>query len=253
MTSYEVKIQQFAGPLGKLLELIEEKKLEITAISLAEVTADFLRYIKSLSSEGGGNTAPGIIADFLVVAAKLVLIKSKVLLPMLELSKDEEEDIKDLEGRLRIYREFKQASEYVRKLWDKNSPAYARPLFMSMGEQSIFYPPENLKISDLAKAINNLAAVLKILLPEEQTIKRTAVTIEQKMEELLNRFKEAGPPSGEASQHSFRGMSGQKARHEVIVLFLAILHLLKDRFINVEQGGQFDDIVISSSGQKQNV
>ena len=233
--NYEVKTQQFAGPLGKLLELIEEKKMEITAVSLAEVTADFLRYVKTLEK-----ASPGAIADFLVVAAKLVLIKSKALLPMLELSKDEEEDIKDLEGRLRIYREFKQASEHIRRFWDKNRPAYARPLFMSMGERSIFYPPEDLKISDLARAVNNLAAIIKILLPEEQTIKRTVVSIEQKIEELLNRFKEAG-------QHSFRTMSGQKARHEVIVLFLAILHLLKERIINVEQGSQFEDIIIQKS------
>ncbi|MDO8466844.1 MAG: segregation/condensation protein A [bacterium] len=235
MTNYEVKTQQFAGPLGKLLELIEEKKLEITAVSLAEVTADFLRYVKTLEK-----TAPGVIADFLVVAAKLVLIKSKALLPMLELSKDEEEDIKDLEGRLRIYREFKQASGFIKNLWDRNVSAYARPLFFSLGEQSIFYPPEDLKISDLARAVNNLAAILKVLLPEEQTVKRTVVTIEQKMEELLNRFKDAG-------QHSFRTMSGQKARHEVIILFLAILHLLKERIINVEQGSQFEDMVIQKS------
>lgn len=244
MTNYEVKLLQFSGPLGKLLELIEEKKLEITTINLAEVTADFLKYAKSLEK-----SAPSLIADFIVVAAKLVLIKSKVLLPMLELSKEEEEDIKDLEGRLRIYREFKVASEHIKKLWDKNSPAHARPLFLNMGGRGhlpagrqVFYPPENLKLGDLARAINNLAAVLKILLPEEQTVRRTVVTIEQKIEELLNRLQAAG-------QHSFRTMSEQKTRNEVIVLFLAILHLLKDRLINVEQGDRFSDIVI----QKQNV
>ncbi len=234
-TNYEVKLQQFSGPMGKLLELIEEKKLEITAISLAEVTADFLRYVKTLEK-----SAPGLIADFLVVAAKLVLIKSKVLLPMLELSKEEEEDIKDLEGRLRIYREFKLASEHIRKLWDKDRPAYARPLFLGLGEQSVFYPPESLKLSDLTRAINNLAAVLKVLLPEEQTIKKAVITIEQKIEELLNRLKAAG-------QHSFRTMADQKTRNEVIVLFLAILHLLKDRIINVEQGDRFSDIVIQKT------
>lgn len=245
MTKYEVKLQQFSGPLGKLLELIEEKQLEITSINLAEVTGDFLNYVKTLSSAqstGGEKSTPSLIADFLVVAARLVLIKSKVLLPMLELSKEEEEDIKDLEGRLRIYREFKAASEHIKKLWDKNSPAYARPLFLNLGERSIFYPPENLKLGDLANAVNNLAAVLKVLLPEEQTVKRAVVTIEQKIEELLNRLKAAG-------QHSFRNMSEQKTRNEVIVLFLAILHLLKDRLINVEQGNQFSDIVISSEGR----
>ncbi|MDP1719269.1 MAG: segregation/condensation protein A [bacterium] len=233
MNTYEVKLQQFSGPLGKLLELIEEKKLEITSVNLADVTADFLRYVKTLEK-----SAPALIADFLVVAARLVLIKSKVLLPMLELSKDEEEEIKDLEGRLRIYREFKVAGEHIKKLWDKNSSAYARPLLSSLGEQSIFYPSTSLKLGDLTRAINNLVAALKVLLPEEQTIKRAIVTIEQKIEELLNRLKAAG-------QHSFKTMSEQKTRNEVIVLFLAILHLLKDRIINAEQGDQFSDIAIT--------
>lgn len=244
MTSYEVKLQQFSGPMGKLLELIEEKKLEITTISLAEVTADFLAYTKTLekSLPTGQTGAPSLIADFLVVAAKLVLIKSKVLLPMLELSHEEEADIKDLEGRLKIYREFKATSEFILKLWGKNRSAHARPLFMNLGEQSFFYPPEHLKVSDLARAINNLSAILKVLLPEEQTVRIAVVTIEQKMEELLNRFKEIG-------QHSFHTMSHQKARGEIIVLFLAILHLLKDRVINVEQEDRFSDIVISSGGE----
>lgn len=235
--NYQVKTQQFAGPMGKLLELIEEKKLEITAISLAEVTADFLRYVKSLE-----RSAPSLIADFLVVAAKLVLIKSKVLLPMLELTKEEESDIKDLEGRLRIYREFKLAGEHIRKLWDRGQTAYSRPLFANLGDQSVFYPPSGLAVSDLAKAIQHLSQALKVLLPDEQTVKKAVVTIEQKMEELLNRFKGA-------SSQSFRNMSEQKSRGEVIALFLAILHLLKDRVINVEQGDRFSDIVI----QKPNV
>ncbi|TSC81833.1 MAG: segregation and condensation protein A [Parcubacteria group bacterium Gr01-1014_19] len=232
MNNYEVKLQQFAGPLGKLLELIEAKQLEITAISLAEVTGDFLQYVKSLEK-----TAPSIIADFLVVAAKLVLIKSKVLLPMLELSKEEEEEILDLESRLKIYREFKAASEHVKNLWGKNWRSLSRPFLHSLGEHFFFYPPEHLKLSDLTRAINDLAITLKALLPEEQKVRIAVVTIEQKMEELLNRFKEAG-------KQSFQSMSGQKTRTEVIVLFLAILHLLKDRVIQVEQGGQFGDILI---------
>ena len=90
---YEVKINQFSGPLEKLLELIEEKKMEITALSLAEVTGGFFNYVKRVESD----IDPKILADFLVVAAKLVLIKSKALLPGLELTQEEELDIKDLE------------------------------------------------------------------------------------------------------------------------------------------------------------
>ena len=234
--SYAVKTKQYEGPLGKLLELIEEKKLEITQISLAEVTGDFLRYVKGL----GEKTESEVLADFLVVAAKLVLIKSKALLPMLELSKEEETEIKDLEGRLRLYREFKLAGEHVRKLWDKNHISYGRELLSSLGDKSVFYPPPELAVSDLTKAIKNLAAALQALIPEVQTVKKAVVSIEQKIEELLNRFQEAG-------RHSFRGLADQKSRGEVIVLFLAILHLLKDKMVNVQQGERFSDITVEKT------
>ncbi len=230
---YEVKTQHYAGPLGKLLELIESRQLEITQISLAEVTADFLRYVKDL----GAKTEPGIVADFLVVAAKLVLIKSKVLLPMLELTKEEEEDIKDLEGRLKIYREFKLAAGHMKKLWDKNKIAHGRELLSSISDQGVFYPPADLKVSDLVHAVNSLAAALQSLIPETQTVKQAVVSIEQKMEELLNRFKDTG-------EQSFHGLAREKSRKEVIVLFLAILHLLKDRIVQARQSEKFSDIAL---------
>ena len=233
MTKYEVNISQFTGPLGKLLELIEAQHLEITQISLAEVTADFLRYVKNI----GEKVEPGTLADFLVVAAKLVLIKSKVLLPILELTKEEEEEIHDLEGRLKIYQEFKLAGEHLRTLWDKNKPAHSRPLFLNLGEGAVFSPPLGLKAETLAQAIQNLAAALQALIPEQQTVKKSVVTIEQKIEELLNRFKEA-------SRQSFVGLTKEKTRGEVIILFLAILHLVKDKLIQAEQGARFSDITV---------
>lgn len=233
MTNYEVKLEKFSGPLDKLLQLIEEKHLEITQISLADVTADFLRYVKEL----GEKTSPHILADFLVVAAKLVLIKSKVLLPMLELTQEEEGEILDLETRLKIYREFKTAVEYIKNLWEKNKISYSRPLFLSLGERAVFYPPSKIQAGDLTKAVMNLASALQALLPEEQKIKKSVVSIEQKIEELLNRFKEAG-------KHTLRTLTQKKSREEVIVLFLAILHLLKDKVIRVEQEEHFSDISI---------
>lgn len=247
MSDYQVKTQQFSGPLDKLLQLIEEKHLEITQISLADVTADFLRYIKSLTNAEEGRTnaeksgvSPHVLADFLVVAAKMVLIKSKVLLPMLELTQEEEGEILDLESRLKIYREFKTAAEHIKNLWEKNKISYSRPLFLSLGEQAVFYPPGKLTAGDLTKAVMNLAAVLQALIPEEQKIKKSILSIEQKIEELLNRFKDAGT-------HTLWTLTDKKSREEVIVLFLAILHLLKDKVIKVEQKEHFSDIVFEKN------
>src|SRR3989344_6512294 len=133
---FEVKTRNYSGPLEKLLELIEEKKLEITSVNIAEVTGDFISYVRGLE----GKIEHRTLADFLVIAARLILIKSKVLLPSLELTEEEEGDIRDLEARLVIYREYKAAGELVRKLWNRKKIVYSRPLFLGLGETSVFYP-----------------------------------------------------------------------------------------------------------------
>ena len=124
--AYELKLEQFSGPIEKLLELIEEKKLEITQLSLAQVTADFLVYLATIEE-----LAPGILADFLVVASRLLLIKSKALLPNLILDQEEEQEIRDLEERLKIYREFKAARNYLKNLWQEQPLVFSRELLAS--------------------------------------------------------------------------------------------------------------------------
>lgn len=233
MDNYQVKISQFTGPLDKLLQFIEERHLDITQISLAEVTGDFLGYIKGL-----GGAEPRILADFLVVAGQLVLIKSKALLPTLELTEEEKEDVQDLETRLKIYREFKLAGERLLHLWEKGERSFGRKLFAQLGDQSFFYPPKKLAPLDLAFSLNKLMDTLKELLPQAtEKIKRAIITIESKVQDLLRRFQQAG-------EHSFRGLAKEKPRQEVIALFLAILHLLKDQLIQVEQKEGFSDIIL---------
>src|SRR3989344_3944693 len=148
---YEVKLDQFSGPLDKLLELIEEKKLEVTTISLATVTDDFLNYLKAMADH---EKHPSVLADFVVVAARLLLIKSKALLPSLELTQEEEMDIRDLESRLKIYQEYRNASVLLQKLWAESQQSFARQYLMNL--PPVFYPPQDLKVEDLDKAMRNL-------------------------------------------------------------------------------------------------
>ena len=242
---YEVKTKEFSGPLEKLLELIEEQKLEINRLSLAEVTGDFLKYLEKF----GGNFPPSILADFVVVAAKLVLIKSKTLLPSLELTEEEESDIEDLELRLAIYRHFaakavfksenstKTASYYVNELWEAYSALHARPLLMSLRDTSFFYPAPNLTSENLKMTMNNLVAALRDLIPETTTIKAAMVTLEEKIQELLERCKTA-------VQESFKKLSHARSRSEVVVMFLAMLQLFREKVIEVEQKSQFGDIIM---------
>ncbi len=228
---YEFTTEKFSGPVEKLLELIEEKKLEITDLALAEITADFLEYVKKIEA-----VEPRLLADFVAVAAQLLLIKSKALLPDLKLTADEEESIKDLEGRLDFYRNFKPAMGYVKKFAGEKNTELSRPLFFC--RPSVFYPSSEITIENLLKSAEKVLEALKEL-PEEQKLERSLITLEEKIEEIVGRLKEASEKST-----SFGSLLKDKSRSEVVVLFLALLHLLSGQSISVRQGEGFSDIMI---------
>ncbi len=240
---YELKSIQFSGPLEKLLELIETKHLEVTRLSLAEVTEDFLQYIRKL----GEGTLSAEIADFLVVAARLLLIKSKVLLPELTLTEEEESDIRDLEARLAIYREFAArsssrnaaegpASRALIERWGQ-SVSHGRPLFYGIKEGSVFYPDPQITVRNLTSALEQSLATLQEFTPHVSEIKGTIISLQEKISEFLNRFREV-------MEHSFRGLVKDRPRGEIVVMFLALLHLLKEQSVSVMQEDQFSDIIV---------
>ncbi len=232
MNMYEVKTEQFSGPLEKLLELVQEKKLEITSVSLSEVTADFIDYVKSLE----GKMSHGLLADFIAIASRLMLIKSKALLPGLEFTREEDDQIKDLENRLLLYKEFKAARELLKRSFNINAIAYSRQLLENIPR--LFYPSEDISISSLHAAIIKILHSIVILVPkDERTVTHALVSIEEKMSELLGRMQKSG-------KESFQELSAGKSRGEVVVLFLAILHLLKNQHVGISQTKHFDDIII---------
>jgi len=242
---YQLATEKFSGPIEKLLELIEGKKLEITDLSLAEITADFLSYLQNLqtrintdkNTDLNGYDGTRLIADFVVVASQLLLIKSKSLLPDLKLTGEEEEGIKDLEGRLEFYRNFKPAIAHIKKLAAEKNIEVSRPLFFC--RPAVFYPSNDITIDNLIKAVERVLAELREM-PEEQKIERSLVTLEEKIEEIVNRLKMEVEKST-----SFGNLVKDKPRSEIVVLFLALLHLLAGQKINVKQEGGFSDILIT--------
>src|SRR3990167_4490748 len=158
METYELKLEEFSGPIEKLLELIEGRKTEVTRFSLAEVTADFFRYIESLEE-----VTPKILADFIAVAAKLILVKSHTLLPELKLSEEEEREIVDLEDRLKFYEGFRQAEENLKNQWQKQV-AFRRAYLANLPPG--FYLTQKVEPADLLKEIERLAAELRSFTPE---------------------------------------------------------------------------------------
>src|SRR3989338_2354473 len=235
--NYEVRLEKFNGPLDKLLELIEARQLEITQINLAEVTGDFLKYIESLGSEAGAD----IFADFLVVAGKLILIKSKALLPNLDLTEEEKSDIQNLEFQLKLYQQFKRTAENVKKIWLRNGQMRSRDFFIGLSGAKVFYPPAKLTKDDLADSVRRLISSIRALLPEAtEKIKRLVVTLESKIKEITDRLVSA-------AELSFKKAVSGKNKIEIIVSFLAMLHLLRERIVKVEQSEIFGDIILRSN------
>ncbi len=228
---YELSFDYYQGPIEKLLELIEGKKLEVTVVSLSEVTAGFFDYLEKIERAGAGN---GIIADFLSVASKLLLIKSKSILPSLILSEEEEEDIKGLETRLKIYQEFRQAKAYVKEMWSEGELMATRE-FLKGAAQS-FYPPKACAPSDFVSAIQRVVGEIEKFMKPVVKVKNEIISLKKKIEEVFSRLTK--------DPVNFKNLHGG-GKKEVVVLFLAVLHLIRQQLIDVEQDGQFSDILVT--------
>jgi segregation and condensation protein A len=230
---YEVKIESFQGPLDILLNLIEERKLDVTRISLAEVTNQFIKYVEAAA------IPPGMVADFIAVAARLLLIKTKALLPFLVLSEEEEEELIDLELRLKVLQMFREKGKWLRKR--------EKQLHISAGRDSFnfvsvaFYPPNNIAQADLHAAFKRIVEDFRVFFEKQHYAGATlgkVVSLEERIRDLMKEVEQA-------IDKSFRQILGdKKEKMEIIVTFLAMLQLIKDRLIEADQKDIFGEITL---------
>lgn len=235
---FDLKTAAFSGPLEKLLELVEERKLPITEVSLAEVTNDFLDYLRTLET-----VDPSVLADFIVVASRLILIKSKALVPELTLTPEEEGEIKDLERRLALYKEIREGMKHIAKLWKGREHAHGRQYFMLKRlavREGVFYPGANLNIEAMLRALQALAESIHRSELETDTVRGQVVSVEEKIKEIIGRLAKGGGTTLSA-------LSETKPRSEVIAIFLALLYLAREQMILLEQSHYFSDIMITSA------
>jgi len=227
--AYEVKLENFTGPLDLLLSLCEEQKLDVCRISLARVADSFLEYCRGMSEYDWPQ-----VADFLTVAASLLLVKSKALLPTLELTEEEEEDILDLETRLKEYKRFKEAAEILGRNFAKKTYSFSRDYYAAAAPA--FFPPPSLKTDDLVLAIKKIFADLPSEFKLARQKIRKVITLEEKIKELVMRLKDR-------LETNFRELSGgKKTKMEIVLTFLAILHLIREQIVTAEQKETFGEI-----------
>ena len=223
---FTLELEGFRGPLGLLLDLIEQRKLHVNDISLAKVADDYIRYIEDRERVPLSQTA-----QFVVVASTLLLIKSRSLLPSIELTTEEEEDIRDLEKRLQLYAQARNAARVLKQHWGKRAFT------------SDYTPPQDIRFSpsnDLA--LSNIIARAQHLieaLPNFTKAPTARIVREIKLDDVIESLTQR---MQRAFKGSFKQITSGTERVETIVNFLALLELVKRGTLRAEQTGNFDDI-----------
>lgn len=241
---YQVQLPVFEGPLDLLLQLIEREKLDISAISVAQVADQFLAHVRQMSE-----VSADVLADFLVMAVRLVWIKSRLLIPRPpEPAEQEEEDPAEaLARQLQEYKRFKEAASVLRALEEQGHHTYLRMAPPPELEKRLDVGTASLEelLAAAQAAFRALAQTQPPAVPDGMVVPFT-LTIEDQIQHIRRAVHEHG-------RITFQGLL-RHARHrvEIIVTLLAVLELIKQGQVIVTQPQVFGEIFIAPApGQDQ--
>jgi segregation and condensation protein A len=230
--NYNVQTPVYEGPLDLLLNLIERAELEITSVSLAMVTDQYLAYIKGLEQVNADE-----ISAFLVIAAKLLQIKSEALLPRPPSRMSGEEDTgRSLVDQLKLYKRFKEIGGWLNEQQHANRRTFLRIAPTPKVEPKLDL--SNLTLEKLVTAATIAFAKEKEKQPLGVIIAPPRITIREKIDLIAKTLKEV-----ERSTFSAL-LNADASRLEVVVTFLALLELIKRYRVAAHQEGLFNDIEI---------
>ena len=224
--SFELKMEEFAGPLQVLLDLIEREEMDITEVSLSKVADDYLKYIDQ------GQVPTEELADFLVIASRLLYIKSRAILPDIEI---EDEGEGNLAEQLRMYKKFVEASKVIERLYGQGQVMYTRQRPVKIKAE--FAPPRKTDCNLLESAMQVLIKRLAPFLALKKASLRRVASVQE-------RIKNIHAAIIDRANFSFSDIKGAGTRIEIVTNFLALLELVKQKIVHVNQSKLFEDINI---------
>lgn len=239
---YKVKIDSFEGPLDLLLHLINKLEIDIYDIPTAEITNQYLLYVNTMQE-----LELDIASEYLVMAATLIAMKSRSLLPdhsSIDNEYDEEEDMsEELMRRLIEYKKYKEAAIKLQELEKERTKLFSRS-----PADALFAPAEesplNVTIYDMLGAFQKMTRRKKISIPRQTTVRREELSVEIRMKMLMETLHEAKAPV------LFEDLFQSHEKEELVVSFLAILELMKQNEITVMQKGSFAQLYVAPGGKK---
>ncbi|MDR3576318.1 MAG: segregation/condensation protein A [Anaerolineaceae bacterium] len=235
---YRINTELYEGPLDLLLELIERAELDITKLALAQVTDQYLEYMKNMQDRNAAE-----VSAFLVIAARLVQIKSAALLPrpVVQAQTGVEEDPAEALAQLLIqYRRFKQIANWLQERHIRGLHTYLRidvPTPRIEGKLDL----NGLTLADLVHMAREIFINKSNLRSLNTVVNMPRITIREKIRYVMDILRQAG-------KSSFRSMLKSKSRVEIVVTFLALLELVKRHILDASQTGLFEDIQFETVG-----
>lgn len=233
---YEVKINEFEGPLDLLLHLIKKSNIDIYDISLVEITNQYLDYINKMEELN-----LDIASEYLVLASELLQYKSSMLLPKKEETPDDyEEDFKsELIKKLVDYKKYKEVCETFKVLEENRSNFYTKtPSDISLYSEKILNN-DNVTVDDLIDAFKKFMERREFEKPLNTKITTKELSVSDRVVEIRNMLRNK-------KSVNFMELFTRRDKSYVVVTFLSILEMAKDLEISIEQDNNFNDIIIKS-------
>lgn len=233
---YEVKINEFEGPLDLLLHLIKKSNIDIYDISLVEITNQYLDYINKMEELN-----LDIASEYLVLASELLQYKSSMLLPKKEEEQDDyEEDFKsELIKKLVDYKKYKEVCETFKVLEENRSNFYTKtPSDISLYSEKTLNN-DNVTVDDLIDAFKKFMERREFEKPLNTKITTKELSVSDRVVEIRNILRNK-------KSVNFMELFTRKDKSYVVVTFLSILEMAKDLEISIEQDNNFNDIIIKS-------
>ncbi len=230
---YEITIDNFSGPMDLLLHLIKQSKMDIMNIKLEIIIDEYLDYINKMTEMN-----LDIASSYLVMASELLEIKSKMLLPKEEDEEEEEDPKERLINRLILYQQYKDQIDSFKELESERGTYYTKiPSSLDdyqTGEKKALI--ENVTLDDLVKAFENFLARVELEKPVSTKVTKKELSVEDRIINIKDRFKKQ-------KRIDFFDLFEVKSKEYVVVTFLAILEMAKNKELIIYQDANFDNII----------
>lgn len=241
---YKIILESFEGPMDLLLHLIDKAEIDIYDIPINEITEQYIEYIKKMDQ-----LDLDITSEFLLMAATLLEIKSKMLLPSMKTSEDKQLEMEEIDPRIELvkrlveYKKYKHVSQELQLYEQVQKKVYYKP----KEDLSNFEGEEEIEEMDLDKLVSALNKLLKKnqntqISIDIDEIQKEEYTLDESMEKIKVKLEEN-------KQITFSSLFHENSnKKEIVVTFLSILELIRTKYITIDQEDNFSEIIINKRG-----